>query len=359
MKQTIYTKLLRPCVDALLVLPILVACSSDNTNVASDTPREQPITISSNLTEAVMTRGSEEAYTTQGNNKVFTAGRSVDLFISESVGNPPVYQGEVNFLKTTAPTGDGAAGVGNFSWYNNSGRTGDVITKYWPSSGNGLYFLAYYPANAITGPVLSSTDTPQTFTCDADQGADNGALANDLMFGAPTTNPVPRANAADPVTLVFKHCLSKVVVSIQKDNSIQDESELTGATITLGNSDMYNQADITPNTGDATKTGDADQTFTLKAAGNTGLTNYCIIPPQMLTGKTITITLAGGAVATYVIPQFDPGTGVVDVITEPGKVYSYTFTLGLTTAPANMTVTDWTEGLDGPQGVNIDAIQHP
>ena len=352
MKQTIYTKLLRPCVDALLALPILVSCSSDDTNVASDTLREQPITISSNLTEAVMTRGSIEAYTTQGDNKVFTADLSVDLFISEDVGNPPVYQGEVNFLKTTAPTGSGAAGVGNFSWYNNSGRTGDVITKYWPSSGNGLYFLAYYPANAITGPVFIDTATPQTFTCDADQGAANGALAYDLMFGAPTTNPVPRANAADPVTLAFKHCLSKVVVSIQKDNlSLTDGNELTGATITLGDN-MFNHAVITPKNGEATPTGDADQTFTLKAADNTELTNYCIIPPQTLTGKTITITLAGGAVATYVIPQFDPGTGVVDVITEPGKVYTYTFTLGLTTAPANMTITDWTEGLNHADNIN-------
>ena len=106
MKQTIYTKLLRPCVDALLVLPILVACSSDDTNVASDTPREQPITISSNLTEAVLTRGTTEAYITQGDNKVFTAERSVDLFISEDVGNPPVYQGEVNFLKMLAKPKD-------------------------------------------------------------------------------------------------------------------------------------------------------------------------------------------------------------------------------------------------------------
>ena len=344
--------------DALLVLPILVACSSDDTNVAYDTPREQPITISSNLTEAVLTRGTTEAYTQQGDNKVFTAGLSVDLFISEDGGNTPVYEGEVNYLKTTAPTGSGAAGVGNFSWYNNSGRTGDAITKYWPSSGNGLNFLAYYPANAIAGPILSSTDTPQTFTCATDQGAADGALTNDLMFGAPATNPVPRANAADPVTLAFKHCLSKVVVSIDKDGtSLTDDNELTGATITLGNSDMYNQADITPNTGAASTTGSADRTFTLKAAGNTGLTNYCIIPPQTLTGKTITITLAGGAVATYVIPQFDPGTGVVDVITEPGKVYIYTFTLGLTTAAANMTITDWDEGLN--QGDNIDAIQHP
>jgi hypothetical protein len=353
MKQTIYTKLLRPCVDALLALPILVSCSSDDTNVASDTPREQPITISSNLTEAVMTRGTIEAYTTQGDNKVFTVDLSVDLFISEDVGNPPVYQGEVNFLKTTAPTGDGAAGVGNFSWYNNSGRTGDAIPKYWPSSGNALYFLAYYPANAITGPVFIDTDTPQTFTCATDQGAANGALAYDLMFGAPATNPVPRANAADPVTLAFKHCLSKVVVSIDKDGtSLTDNNELNGATITLGNSDMYNQADITPNTGAASTTGSADQTFTLKAADNTGLTNYCIIPPQTLTGKTITITLAGGAVATYVIPQFDPGTGAIDVTTEPGKVYTYTFTLGLTTGAANMTITDWTEGLNHADNIN-------
>lgn len=345
MKQTIYTKLLRPCVDALLVLPILVACTTDDTNVAYDTPREQPITISSNLTEAVLTRGTTEAYTTQGDNKVFTADLSVDLFISEDVGNPPVYQGEVNYLKTTAPTGSGAAGVGNFSWYNNSGRTGDVITKYWPSSGNGLYFLAYYPANAITGPISIGTDTPQTFTCATDQGAADGALTNDLMFGAPATNPVPRANAAAPVTLVFKHCLSKVVVSIDKDGtSLTDDNELRGATITLGNNDMYTKADITPNTGDATTTGDADQTFTLKAAGNTrGLTNYCIIPPQTLTGKTITITLKSGAVATYDIP---------DVNAESGKVYTYSFTLGLNSTAANMTITDWTEGLNHADNIN-------
>ena len=332
----------------LLVSAMLNACSSDDadtTTSMNNTPWDGRIVLSSNLTD--VTRGTTLTYTTQGSNTVFAAGLNVDLFISEDGANTPIYEGEAYYLKSTTPSGDGVNGIGNFSFYANSGRTGDAITKYWPASGNGLYFYAYYPTGAITGKVVSTTTTLQTFTCAADQGADNGSLGSDLMFGVPSANPIARPTgltmAANAVNLNFTHCLSKVVVIIQGDGNglAADDAQLAGAKVELGNSNMYNQASVVPNTGIATATGSANQTFTVKATTNTSLTNYCIIPPQLLTGKTIKVTLANGGSKTYTIPQ----NASADVVATAGKVYTYTITVGLYSMNVSSTITDWTEGV--------------
>ena len=348
----------------MLTSVMLTACSSDDADITTsmnDTPWDGRIVLSSNLTD--VTRGTSVTHTTQGSNTVFAAGMNVDLFLSENGANTPTYEGEAYYLKTTTPSGNGANGIGNFSFYANSGRTGGAITKYWPASGNGLYFYAYYPAGAITGPVISTTTTLQTFTCAADQGADNGSLGSDLMFGVPSANPIgtdaanPIARptgltmAANAVNLNFTHCLSKVVVIIRGDGNglAVDDAQLTGAKVELGNADMYNQASVVPNTGAATATGSANQTFTVKATTNTSLTNYCIIPPQLLTGKTIKVTLADGGSKTYTIPQ----NASLNVTATAGKVYTYTITVGLYSMSVSSTITDWSADVDVAETIYI------
>lgn len=344
MIQVFHKKSVAALCGMMLASVMLTACSSDDTDTKvslNDTPWDGRIVLSSNLTD--VTRGTSVTHTTQGSNTVFAAGMNVDLFLSENGANTPTYEGEAYYLKSTAPSGDGANGVGNFNFYANNTRTGDAITKYWPASGNGLYFYAYYPAGAITGPVVSTTTTPQTFTCAADQGAADGSLGSDLMFGVPSTNPVARPTgllmAANAVNLNFTHSLSKVVVIIQGDGNglAVDDAQLTGAKVELGNENMYNQVSVVPNTGAATATGSDNQTFTVKATTNTSLTNYCIIPPQLLTGKTIKVTLVDGGSKTYTIPQ----NASVDVTATAGKVYTYTITVGLYSMSVSSTITDW------------------
>ena len=357
----------------LLGALLMTACSADDGTSGNRADGELPIILQSSMTQM---RGTTESHlTTQGDNQVLVAGQNVDLFLDEDVrtGTTAIYTGQLLFMKSTAPSGDAELGTGNFSFFTDAARTaGNEVTRYWPPSGNGLYFYAYHPAGAIAAPVTHTTTTAQTFTVSTAQGTADGAVPCDLMFGVPNgnpigtaaTNPVARPTAltmaASAVNLHFQHCMSKVVVKIQGDgygigngetggpesgeNAHKNgydqygRDQFTDATITLG-SDVFLQADVTPNSGAATaKTGGTTGTVTLKNSGvaNTTHSYYCILPPaQNITGKTITLTLKDGGAKTYTIPTTEQLTA--------GKAYIYTVTVGLYSISVTATVGNWTD----------------
>lgn len=358
-----------PMFAALL---LLTACSADDGTTGNSGSEELPIVICSSMTQM---RGTTEAHlTTQGDNQVLAAGQNVDLFIDEDLatGTTATYTGGLLYMQSTAPTGSGALGTGNFSFFTDAARTaGNEVTRYWPPSGNGLYFYAYRPAGAITAPVTHTTTTAQTFTVATAQGAAAGSVASDLMFGVPNGNPIGTAAsnpvarptaltvAGSAVNLHFQHCMSKVVVNIQGDgNGIGNgtaggpasgddahkngydqygRDQFTNGTITLGT--VYLQASVVPNSGVASAlTTGTTGTVTLKNSGVTNSTHsyYCIIPPaQDITGKTITLTLKDGGAKTYTIPT--------TAALEAGKAYIFTVTVGLYEIHVTATVGDWTD----------------
>jgi len=358
-----------PMFAALL---LLTACSADDGTTGNSGSEELPIVICSSMTQM---RGTTEAHlTTQGDNQVLAAGQNVDLFIDEDLatGTTATYTGGLLYMQSTAPTGSGALGTGNFSFFTDAARTaGNEVTRYWPPSGNGLYFYAYRPAGAITAPVTHTTTTVQTFTVATAQGAATGAVDYDLMFGVPNGNPIGTAAsnpvarptaltvAGSAVNLHFQHCMSKVVVNIQGDgNGIGNgtaggpasgddahkngydqygRDQFTNGTITLGT--VYLQASVVPNSGVASAlTTGTTGTVTLKNSGVTNSTHsyYCIIPPaQDITGKTITLTLKDGGAKTYTIPTTEQ--------LEAGKAYIFTVTVGLYEIYVTATVGDWTD----------------
>ena len=167
------------------------------------------------------------------------------------------------------------------------------------------------------------------------------------------------------VPLTFTHSLSKVVVRIKPDGSSIGNGTaggpttgdhvngygydtfghdlFTDATLTLGSSDMQDHYSLALTTGEATATGSANQTFTLKkstdpvpATDGGYQTYYCIIPPgQALSGKQITLTLSTDIKVElkYSIPG--------SITAEAGKVYTYSLTVGLYELTATNTITDW------------------
>lgn len=310
--------------------------------------------------------------TTQGSNTVFAEGKYVDIFISErtNISSEVLYKGERYYLKTTAPSGTSASGVGNFQFVTAQNGSTSVI-KYWPASGNDLYFYAYYPTgqlklNGESDYITSTTATKRTFTCAADQGAAGAAELNDLMFGVPSaypigtakTNPIPRPTGKEKanhfINLNFKHCLSKVVVILKGDGyGLTDAgvdqfnvNQLTQAVVTLGtDNSMFLQASVTPNSGEATnKTDGTKGIFTLKSKTEPSLENYCIIPPgQTLTGKKIKIVTTSGGSIEYEIPK----NGNATVTAQAGKTYTYTVTIGLFEVSVTSTISDWTQDASG------------
>ena len=372
----------RTLTSAFLALSLFSACSSDvqeegGGSVSADLPIVLQGSIS--MIDGTGMRSTEAGtthITAQGGNQVLAAGSNVDLFLEE-VGGGTTYTGQKFFLKTTDPSGDGSSGIGNFSFFTDEARTaGNEVMRYWPASGAGLYFFAYYPAGVIANPVTHETTTAQTFTVGADQGAEGGSNANDLLFGIPSaTNPVARPEAttmaAPAVNLNFKHCLSKVVVVLKGDGHGIGNGEAGGpesgenshkngydqfgvdqfssATITLGTTgDMYLQASVIPSTGVATALTTGDKgVYTLKsetAVSTDDHAYYCILPPQQLTDRKINLTLKDGGEKSFTIPQVDTdgdGTPDAPLTTVGGKSYIYTIEVGLYSISVTSTVGDW------------------
>lgn len=374
---------------AFLVMSLVAACSSDSLEEGRNTTNDEiPILLrgSVNTITATGMRGTEAGVShviTQGDNQVLAAGLAVDLFLEES-GTGTTYTGQKFFLRSTAPSGTGGLGVSNFSFFVEEART-TAVTRYWPASGDGLYFYAYYPAGAIDAPVTHETTTAQTFTVGADQGAADASNAYDLMLGTPdyipiggtaTGNPVARPTAttmaASAVNLNFRHCLSKIVVVLKGDgygigngetggpesgeNAHKNgydqygRDEFSTATVSLGTTnDMYLQASVVPSSGTATaKTDGTKGEYVLKntTAVSTDHAYFCILPPQLLTGRKINLTLADGGTKSFTIPQYDSdgdGTPDADLTAEAGKAYTYTITVGLYSISVTATVGDWTD----------------
>lgn len=365
--MTTNKKTILALLGAALLTVAVTSCSADDAESGNSNSTQIPITLSYSVSGGVQMRSTTDTHiTTQGSNQVFTAGQKIDLFIDEALtsGTTATYQGEVRYLKSTSPDGEGAVGKGNFKTYSDAARSSEV-TLYWPASGNGLYFYAYYPAGAMGADAIThATTSTRTFTVDADQGTASASKDFDLMFGVPdgrpigtaASNAVPRPTdnqrAAAAVNLNFSHCLSKVVVTIKGDGhgiaedgtdaNDNTKNQLTGALVTLGDNDICLQASVEPNSGVATAKADGTKgTVTLKSneAGNTSLTNYCILPPgQTLTGKKINIKLTDSGVKSFTIPQYSGS----DVVLQPGMEYDYTVTVGLYEVSVTATVKAWT-----------------
>lgn len=396
--MTILNKNLFMLLSAVVISGGLCACSDDSDGTKTGNGEQLPIQLSYSLAGATGMRSTTEPHLmTQGDNQVLAAGLNVDLFLDEepAPGNTASYTGGLYYLKSTAPSGTGALGVGNLTFYSDQARTA-TITRYWPASGSKLHFFAWYPSQVVTAPVTRyDADSPlaaQTFAVAADQSSANGSVNSDLMFGVPNGNPIGTAasnpverpmattlSGAPSVNLNFTHCLSKVVIVLQGDgNGIGNgtaggpatgddahkngfdqygRDQFTEAVITLGTTTdkMYQIANFIPNTGVATAKTDGNTcVITIKSSSLTSpsFSYFGIIPPQQLTGKKVSITLKDGGTKVFTIPQLwtdanndgirDAGE-LTNAVAEGGKVYTYTVKVGLyAITNITATVTDWT-----------------
>ena len=170
MRQTVFAKWKAPWALMLTGVALFTACSSEDTTDVNNGNERIPIVINSNLdsqVDAIVTRGTATTdVVSPGTNTVLATGLDVDLFISEYGDNSPAkYNGEACYLKTTAPTGAGALATGNFDWFASAAtRTAGTptITKYWPATGNGLYFFAYYLGVSINCANFYSQKCPNS-----------------------------------------------------------------------------------------------------------------------------------------------------------------------------------------------------
>ena len=385
----------------LCVMLVLYGCAADAPATGEPTPGAERIPIvlgaSTGLAPTRSTSVSNSYQTEQGSNKVFASGTNVDLFITEEGSGDKEYSGGLQYLKAGAPTGTGTEGTSTFSFYDNVGRTGDAVKRYWPLQQHALNFYAFYPAGKVT-----SLATVENVEVAADQGAvGDQSTAYDLLRGVPdsrwtttytagttTSNPVPYPTSLDqahqPINLRFTHLLSKVVIRIKGDGisigngstggpaadgsgyvahqngyDLEGHNLFTNATITVGN--LKNHYTLDPDGATPAEATGSTTTFNVKNSGVTVAEDgerfqayYCLIPPgQQLSGCPITLTVGGYSLSREVpIPQ--------QASAESGKAYIYNLIVGLGTIKLqSYAVTPWTTDVTESGSGTINPLAVP
>lgn len=219
---------------------------------------------------------------------------------------------------------------------------GEANTLYWQKSNETKTLAAWHPVSCIVG---SNTGNGEVNI--ADQNASFGTLEN--ILHAPAKEYT--YSSSNPVAFVFRHALSKVKVTLQKGDGIED-NDLSNATVTFsgytagtlgygGMTGSGSNGDITPKT----------ETPSGGAATYTAL----VIPQQMQNKKFIKVTIGtGGAARDY----FYTPTNSTDANLEAGKQYAYTITVkktglsvAVTSAPA------WGNGGETTGGSEVSSFR--
>ena len=291
----------------------------------------------------------------------FDSGQKVDVFISENGGNTVNYEQPLTYSASPSVDAEGFYALADPQ--HNSTAIGEVV---WPNDNlhHTIDINAYYPSGIVTN--LSAANS---FTVQSDQSSTGNYRQSDLM--AAQLTGVSRQKTR--VKLTFTHLLTKVIVTLKGDRSlninhegwrdgateeqrqtaqVEANSKLIGATVRL----LTVQPTLTitkPRTLSAAS-GSTTITVGTIAAGTERVDPdddasawqiACIIPPQEIAASTafIQVTMADGGVLTY-----KPDAKCTFTST---KVNTYNMTVHAKelTLTGNPTIDPWTVG-DTDQG---------
>lgn len=237
-------------------------------------------------------------------------------------------------------------------------------SAYYPLSGKAVDAYAFYPAiqDASDYNILDEKSN-QRFTVLEDQSDAANYRKCDLMFGSnkyyldggivkeyQDDSFTGTLKADNPVKLIFKHKLSKIIVKIEAGGGLTDNN-LIGATITMFGPKP--EVKITTNSTGITL-GDAEGTApvggyklgTYNSAGNAAI----VIPQTIDAGNFITIQLSsenGLKKYTYKLSS--------QTTFETGKSYTYTLSLTSGGLDVKTEIGDWSAQTgDGNGTANIE-----
>lgn len=323
---------------ACVMLAALTSCSNDKV-LSEATPKDR-IDVSTAFggvkTKAVVSNSDDLQNTS------FVKDALINVYLKEhGDGTLAHFEPKYVFQKIETPVND--ANMQIYAGQKNA---------YYPLSGNAVDAYAFYPA-IQDNPNYNILDkmSDQTFTVLTDQSIPENYRKCDLMFGSNKYEVKADGTVGDienfqgtskdhnPVKLIFKHKLSKIIVIIRAGGGLE-ESNLTGATITM----FGPKPDVkitTSSTG--ISLGNAEGTAptggynlgTYDANGNAAI----VIPQTIEADNFITIQLSsenGSKKYTYKLSS--------QTTFETGK--SYTYTLKLTSGGLDVTtqIGNWTEG---------------
>ena len=281
------------------------ACSSDDAESQSSEPRTIRLTSS-------LERGSTRATTDPQAGTSLSTSSNLAIWAINTTADP-----------------DAALANGNNEQYS-VGGSGNLTPKAaantmtWPD-GATLDFYAYAPYNSGY-----SYNSANNFSVATDQTSTENYLASDLVLAQATSKTYDKNT---PVALGFKHLLSKLNVTINKEN--ESNFDLANASVTITNTKIATTFKPSATDGNEDKIlGTAKDVASITAVSALGeATTACaVLVPQTISAGTELIKIVSGN--KTLIAKLGTNTTL-----ESGKSYSFTVNVGtVDDTPAVVTV---------------------
>ena len=327
-------------ISACAVLVALASCSNDHV-ISQPGAEDTPIRIQANV-GAVTTKAASDIQGSQ-----FQAGEIIGIFLKEhlTTGQTKVTDYSNPITGTVNSTDQSKIDLGS--------------TQYFPSNGRSVDCLAIYPKQFNS---LDIDDNTHSFSVQEDQSSDDKYKASDLMYAYKENT-----TKGNPIELTFKHLLSKIIVEVVADGSV-NQNVLNHVYVDLWNTNKtidISVPDIAQGSESSTKTvtvGSTTSEPTIIKLGHPSYTSgnqtgevAAIIVPQTINSSTqfIKVRLNDGS-TDYASYTYAPSSNVTFA---GSKSYKYTITIKAgSISVSNVTITNWDDKTtDLPDGGNGEA----
>lgn len=293
---------------------LLASCSADWEPEAQPSELQAIQLTAQGLSAMEQTRA---ASTADLQNTAFAGGEDVAVYL--------VDQASSSTYATTPYRYRASAAVGGHNDLTYYGDATTASTLYYPVTASAsINIYGFYPYSRFSSSNRNAASLNVNVNADQSSAADY--RYSDVMMATPITN---QARTSSAVGLTFRHLMAKLVIRLKQGvhsgtTSIVNNSYLNEASLTIGNVITHATLDMTTgtvttgsNSVDVTVAYSTNLAFYYNNTGATiGTTEYAIVlPPQALTGKTITIATGASETITGTLPELTLTAGSSTILT--------------------------------------------
>lgn len=328
-------------ISACAVLVALASCSNDHV-ISQPGAEDTPIRIQANV-GAVTTKAASNI---QGGQ--FDANETIGIFLKEHLG-----ASETNVMTYS----NDITGTVNST---DQSKIDLSQAQYFPSNGRSVDCLAIYPKQNKGSNITSAIST---FSVQEDQSSADNYKASDLMYAYKENT-----TKGDPIQLTFTHLLSKIIVEVVADASVNNSvlSDVYVDLLTTNKTIDISVPDIAQGSESSTKTVTVSSTTSEPTTIKLGHPTYssgsqtgevaAIIVPQTINSLTpfikVRLNNNGGTGLDYATYTYTPSANVTFAGT---KSYKYTITIKAgSISVENVQITPWSPGTDDSGNANLD-----
>lgn len=294
---------------------LLASCSADWEPEAQPSELQAIQLTAQGLSAMEQTRA---ASTADLQNTAFAGGEDVAVYVVDQASSSTYATTPYRFRASAA-----VGGHNNLTYYSDATT---ASTLYYPVTASAsINIYGFYPYSRFAS-VNDRTTTNLSVNVNVDQSTAADYRYSDVMMATPITN---QARTSSAVGLTFRHLMAKLVIRLKQGvhsgtTSIVTDSYLANSTLTIGS--VKTNATLNMTTG-AITTGSNSATVTVAYSTNLafyynntgatiGTTEYAIVlPPQALTGKTITIATGASETITGTLPALTLTAGSSTILT--------------------------------------------